>query len=370
MNTKHVSGLNEYLKDLKGKLNTNQAWQNVIGNEASDLDSMASSETYAYWLSKNKESSTTYLPVMNIPRADFKLRTEAVYLFNKAGVDLDNLVFTDEIDLNALNNQGQTKFILMDHNKLASNHTSFADNVVEVLDHHADENLYNNAQKVIELVGSTTTLVCERIIQNNPELLKEDVCSLLLGTILLDTVNLDPEAERVTPKDDEMAHKLMEVCSMSQQDLFDKVQFEKFNVASLDTVDLLRKDYKEWQLGNVKCGISSVLLSVNQWDNKDKELKKEFSSYCKSRKLDVLFAMNAYTDPDFHRELVVYSPNSEVFNKTLDFLNETNLNLESINLPNQKTDADGQVTYFKQGHLGMSRKKLQPLLNEFYTTNK
>ena len=370
MTAKNVSGLNEYLKNVRGKLNTNQTWQILIGNEASDLDSMASSVTYAYWLNESKGSSTTYLPVMNIPRADFKLRTEAVYLFNKAGVDLDNLVFTDEIDLKALNDQGQAKFILMDHNKLASNQDSFADNVVEVMDHHADEGLYTTAQKVIELVGSTTTLVCEKIIQNNPDLLKEDVCSLLLGTILLDTVNLDPEAERVTPKDDDMAHKLMEVCSMSQQDLFDKIQFEKFNVASLDTVDLLRKDYKEWQLGTVKCGIGSVLLSVTQWDNKDKDLKKEFYSFCQSRSLDVLFAMNAYTDPDFHRELVVYSPNKDVYNKTLEFLNESNLNLEPINLPNQNTDVEGQVAYFKQGHLGMSRKKLQPLLNEFYTANK
>jgi hypothetical protein len=60
------------------------------GNEASDLDSMVSSCLLAFLrsldpLPSSAASSTEiYVPVMNIPRQDLSLRTEAVWLFAKA----------------------------------------------------------------------------------------------------------------------------------------------------------------------------------------------------------------------------------------------------------------------------------------------
>ncbi len=49
----------------------------VIGNEAADLDSMASSLAYGYLLSL-QDPRISVLPIMPIPRVDFALRTEAV----------------------------------------------------------------------------------------------------------------------------------------------------------------------------------------------------------------------------------------------------------------------------------------------------
>ena len=64
----------------------------VIGNEAADLDSMASSIAYGYLLGM-QDPRVMVLPVMPIPRADFILRTEAVYVFKEATTDLNEVVF-------------------------------------------------------------------------------------------------------------------------------------------------------------------------------------------------------------------------------------------------------------------------------------
>ena len=64
----------------------------------------------------------------------------------------------------------------------------------------------------IELVGSCTTLVAERILAASPAVVTESVALVMLGTILLDTVNLDPAACRLAEKDREMADLLGEIC--------------------------------------------------------------------------------------------------------------------------------------------------------------
>ena len=361
--------INSYLIDLKNKIEGNLTFHCVIGNEASDLDSMASSVAYAYFLSRTKQKAgELYLPLINIPRGDFKLRTEAVYLFEKTGINIENLIFIDQISLAALRDRGSLKLTLIDHNKLASSQEKFESAVEEIVDHHKDEGLYTPSQgRTIEPVGSAATLVAEKMINLDTAPPDPAIAELLLGTILLDTVNLDPQAERVTPKDEEVAKRLFEITGAVQNELFNKLQAEKFNTSALDTPDLLRKDYKEWQMGAVKLGISSVLLPVKEWLNKDPGIVEEFSKYAQSRKLDILLAMNAYTDPEFNRELVVFSADDQLKDKTVSFLLDLKIGLETIDAGMVKS-AGKNIAFFSQGDLSKSRKKLQPLLNEYFSS--
>ena len=41
--------------------------------------------------------STAYLPLVNIPRADLKLRTDCLWLLTDSGVDIEALAFADEV---------------------------------------------------------------------------------------------------------------------------------------------------------------------------------------------------------------------------------------------------------------------------------
>ncbi len=356
-----MTSMQAYLSSVKTK--KNEAQLVIIGNEAADLDSMASSIAYGFLCSILSPAQLA-LPVMPIPRADFILRTEAVYVFKEAGINLDDVVFFDEVDLDSL--MTNANLALVDHNILATGLAKFSDQVVTILDHHKDEGLYTNAvPRIIEPVGSTTTLVAMEF-QKNSIKIDKDVATLISGTILLDTVNLDDEAGRVTDADKKIAAQILPLCPLPQEEFFNKVQEAKFNVQGLSTNDLLRKDYKEWQMGTAQCGIGSALLPVKDWSEMDANLAAGFAEFAQSRKLDLLLSMNAYTSPDFHRDLVVFCASEEGHNKLVHFLKDNDLNLTLLSFLGQQQAANGFIGFYSQGNLGISRKKLQPLLVDFF----
>ena len=359
-----VKQLQNYLEGTKTAILNGEKIQIIMGNEAADLDSMGSAVIYAYCkaMSASSDDTTIYVPMINIPREDFKLRTEAAFLFSHAGINTDWLLFAEDINLNALNQTGNLELVLVDHNKLASNQSELAQTVEEIIDHHKDEQLYMDAARVIEPVGSAATLVAEALLKN-PDALEEGSAVLLLGTILLDTVNLDPDAQRATEKDQQIVDALLKLTGADRKQLFDKLQEEKFNVSSLDSSDLLRKDYKEWKLGNQNVGFASVLLSISDWLTKDADLSGSLAAYASRCKLDVLIAMNAYTQPQFTRELVVYCKDDALRSKLLKFLEGSDLGLTKI-----EGAVDADTALYAQANLGYSRKKLQPVMNDFFTS--
>ena len=351
-----------WLGSLKNNFSNTKQVTIVMGNEAADLDSMASAVSFAWYLHLSDKTQSSF-PLINIPRADFKLRTEAVFLFKEAGVDIDQLLFTEDVDLNKLKAGNNIKLILVDHNKLASSQTGLETVISGIIDHHADEKSYPAAVVTdIRPVGSAATIVAESFLKDQRNSISGPLGTLLLGTILLDTVNLDPEAGRVTDDDAKAAASLVEITGLDSKKLFDKLQFEKFNVSSLGSYDLLRKDYKEWQMGSVKLGIGSVLLPVEDWAAKDPEIASECERYMKERKLDVLLSMNAFTNPGFTRQLVIYVPDSGLRDKTVSFMEGSDLGLKKLDV-NSSSDS---CIFYSQKNLGISRKKLQPLLKEFF----
>ncbi|HUW71042.1 MAG TPA: DHHA2 domain-containing protein [bacterium] len=353
--------LNTFLESAADAARTGKPVRAYIGNEASDLDSMATSVLYA-WLKGPISGGLANVPVMNIPREDFNLRTEAVWLFKQAGIDPKNLVFLDDIDLGKILAAGKSRLVLVDHNKLSAGQTAWADWVEEIVDHHADEGLYPAAKKNIAPVGSASTLVAELMVAGNLRL-DPAVATLALGTILLDTVNLDPEAKRVTPRDEAVAKKLLESSNANRKDLFDSLQFEKFNVAALSTRDILRKDYKEYKMGSIMCGMSSALLPLADWFKKDTALEVSLKGYAESRRLDVLIVMNAYTAPDFTREMAVHTKDAALRERLVKFMNESGVGL--VPLKTSASIPTGATEYFSQADLSQSRKKLQPLLSDY-----
>lgn len=354
--------MTSYLEGLKIKFSYNKPVTVVMGNEAADLDSMASAVCYAWYLYLD-DSSQNPFPLINIPKADFKLRTEAVFLFEEAGVNIDHLLFLEDIDLDKLKSGSNLKLILVDHNKLASDQTGLETLISGILDHHADEKSYPlDAVTDIRPVGSAATLVTELFLKDQHSSIEKSLGTLLLGTILLDTVNLNPEAERVTDDDSRAAKGIVDITGLDSAKLFEKLQFEKFNVSSLGSYDLLRKDYKEWQFGSVKLGIGSVLLPIEKWASKDPYIVGECEHYLKERNLDVLLAMNAFTSLEFTRQLLMYIPNDKLKVDTSEFLEGSDLGLEKIDIGLYEESC----LFYNQKNLSISRKKLQPILKDHY----
>lgn len=57
-----------------------------MGNESCDLDSVACALLYARYLNFKEMHSTIHLPILNIPRDDFLLKTEVVYLLERFAI--------------------------------------------------------------------------------------------------------------------------------------------------------------------------------------------------------------------------------------------------------------------------------------------
>jgi exopolyphosphatase len=65
----------------------------VLGNEACDLDSAVSALAYARFLNQSQKHCTINIPVINVTRSDFLLKTEVVHFLGKFGINFNNLIF-------------------------------------------------------------------------------------------------------------------------------------------------------------------------------------------------------------------------------------------------------------------------------------
>ncbi|KAM3824513.1 exopolyphosphatase PRUNE1 isoform 4-T4 [Vipera latastei] len=222
---------------LQDRVQSKRAIHVVLGNEACDLDSMVSALVLAYVLAKTSpDSEAAFVPVLNIPRVDFPLRTESSFLLHQQRIPEKVLVFRDEIDLAGLNKARLLSMTLVDHHILPSKDAGLEAAVVEVLDHRPLEwERPPPCRVTAELVGSCATLVAERLLRVGAPTLDSQIAALLHGTILLDCVNMAVEAGKVTPKDARCVSRLESMFPELQprNQVFDALQKAKFDVSEL-----------------------------------------------------------------------------------------------------------------------------------------
>ncbi|CAG8495199.1 8291_t:CDS:2 [Funneliformis caledonium] len=378
----------------------------VCGNEAADLDSIIAATVYSYLsqqLIAPNESTTSslYFPIIQIPRSDLYLRPECSYVFNQcnfSALDISQLLFLDDVSphLNQLSSKNyDVNLILVDHNKLISPwDEKFNDKIVAILDHHSDEKLYpylNDKCRQIETVGSATSLVVLHFKNDWEKKISRDddenswyakLAKLLLAPILVDTILLDESKNRVTNKDREATQFLLNVLKIPistrenfTSKYFEEIQNVKLDVTHFSNIDLLRKDYKEWDLNTYKIGVSSVYWFLEGWINReDDDINKlidSFKSFSIKMKLDIFIIMMAYNHKDkgFKREFVFLSKDDKdnifIRDKFTQQL-EKKLQLKRKSLT---TNVD-HIKFYNQEDNSISRKQLFPLVNELiFTTN-
>ncbi|KAJ1531165.1 Exopolyphosphatase [Nowakowskiella sp. JEL0078] len=328
----------------------------VLGNEASDLDSLCSAIGYAFLLQsqqtrKAKESPRVYIPLAGIPRSEFALRTDCDFAFKNATRSNSNheyqsiqqcLTFIDEIDFDVFseNSIHNIEIVLTDHNKLSPNleAKNFSRFVTGIIDHHQDSGCFPNASpRTIEPVGSATSLVVELWknelnIEGNKSGMDPVLARLLIAPILIDTANLRKDLGRTTDKDvaaleflsTEIFGKFLSNVQRKDEELqlYEKLQNAKSSVTHLSNRDLLRKDYKEWVIDDLRLGISSLNWFVqgeNGWANRDgsnevegwEKLSLSIEEWAGERKLDIIIVMTSFDhsvnqeNRGFEREFIV-----------------------------------------------------------------
>uniref|UniRef100_K3X7X1 DHHA2 domain-containing protein n=1 Tax=Globisporangium ultimum (strain ATCC 200006 / CBS 805.95 / DAOM BR144) TaxID=431595 RepID=K3X7X1_GLOUD len=380
-----------------------QAVHVAIGNEAADADSIVSSLVYAYFKhhSKGGDAAHVYLPVLPIPRDELALRCDVSALFQKLGLDLSTLVFVDEFPWqHAAFRSGRTRLCLtlLDHNALNMKRIALPQGsesvaeIVEILDHHMDLGKHP-AASVREiafadgqaLVASNCTLVAEKML----DALKRDQtlyalpATLLLAVIGLDSVNFNPSAKKVTPRDITVAEELEKAAFASKEALFEWLQAEKFNPvhwAAFSIWNCLQCDYKEFDVMASKqqqYGVSAILIDLDSFVKKAEHkaaLMDTLDAYARQNQLAFLVVMTIFVDANGarHRQLLFYENtdgkgDQSCTRQCVAFLTQENsLQLEPMELPSGY--ADTRLVAFCQRNVGASRKQVVPLIQRALTS--
>ncbi|KAJ7662005.1 exopolyphosphatase [Mycena polygramma] len=296
----------KYLSDIRATPSKGDEWTVVMGNEAGDLDSVASA----------------------VARDDFLLRAENLYALQLAGINNPQEQLLSISDIPDVRPFPSTTFALVDHNRLGNSFTAENPNanVTAVIDHHEDEGFYAdsaNPRKVAS-AGSCSSHVAN-FYPKDAEIPKE-LATLLLSAILIDTGGL-VAGGKALDVDHQAASYLLPrstlttsispstLSSISQEPptnvsdipevkrLSDDLAYRKMDVSHLGAWDLLRRDYKEYtytlnwhpSTPSVKAGLATVPVKLRSWGS-DGKLEEEAQRWMEHRGLSLLGVLTSFRD--------------------------------------------------------------------------
>jgi exopolyphosphatase len=386
----------------------------VIGNEAGDADSVISAIGWAYLHEEDgdddvdDDATTAATPIVSISKSDLQTqRPETLYLMRLAGIDTETLLYVD--DPVWTDPRVKLDVTLVDH-KYQQQQEQY--NVVQIIDHHNDEGYHLDARKRTiafangtALVASTCTLVVEKDVamrrrQQQHPLLSASLSILLLGVILLDSVNMDAAAGKGTdrdrvaiqallqntawgelPRDTDPGHQLLRGMlpeNVPDTDaLFRALQGAKFEPSfwnSLSVKDALRLDYKSFSVPESiqGFGISTVLMQRKDFVNKAR-LAESIQAYMSEQSVDffaVMLASTTESGSSLCREIILCGTEQFNMDSLVLFLqSETTLNLNEVREDGTPRALGISIRYFDQGDAKASRKQVAPILIEYFEKN-
>jgi len=241
------------------------------------------------------------------------------------------------------------------------------------------------------LVASTCTLMVERFPVSDP--FPPSLAILLLGVILLDSVNLSPKAGKVTPRDEAAVQALLDRTTWSElhlpkeilakeddkpdpTKLFDILQNQKFHPDfwnSLTLLQALKLDFKSFEIAPPRSfGVASVLQTMTDFMEKHNWMNSTDDSTCHEfiTSFEVFaimffsFSNSAGEDTGPQRQLALLAKSEESLEEAADFLKQqTALQLEEV----KRSNFDHMyLICFKQGNCKASRKQVAPILMNYF----
>lgn len=382
---------------MQHKHNPTQSF--VVGNDAGDADSIISAISLAFIEGKT--------PIVSISRDSFvDERPDVAMLIELAGISnaFDKLLFIDDLKmmLDSSSDGNARRLTLVDHNTINSSIRKFRRmiEVVEIVDHHVDENLYTDTCSAkrrniafhdgIALVASTATLVTELLLNqtSNPP---ASLSTLLVGVILLDSVNLDESIGKVTQRDrDAVSHILSQTDWSSSSELlaflkpngtidtdklFNQLEHAKYSPEFWGTLTVERAlsyDYKAFHYGKEKFGISTILTPGNQFVEKEDFLPKT-AKYMRSKDVTFLGIMFTFYDPSsgaLRRQLAFCSSRHAWRGIGSDLIGSNIYKVLDLKVVRKQWSNDEiEVHLFEQGNIAPSRKQIGPMLVNFFESD-
>lgn len=328
-----VAGLGSYLRDVATKMRGPSSFvpgaklRVVMGNEASDADSIVSSLCYAYLLAQRHATAhpdNLYVPIMPITASEFQMRRETVLLTEIAGIRSADIIFSDEVDLHSYHGIGKLEITLTDHNYIRSELQPLEEAVVEIIDHHEDlgrhPGVVGEARKIAfadgkATVASACTQIAEEYLGAAGPAVDSAAATLLLAVIALDSANFDEAAGKVTSRDVAAADALKPfITEYPPDNLYPVLQAAKRDLSfwgGIPVADCLKYDFKlfkagEGRAGELRLGMSSMLEPMSTVMEKPGFLEA-VNSFYQDRHLDVIIIMTSQFEPEKRRQIFIYS---------------------------------------------------------------
>ncbi|EJD51839.1 DHH phosphoesterase [Auricularia subglabra TFB-10046 SS5] len=326
------SSKERYLQALRDGTAGTQGWTVVMGNEAGDLDTLASSVAYAFLAHSDQHP---FVALQQTPRGDLRLRPENIHALSLAGLgeaEHDALLCIDDLPTDTPFPPPGTRFALVDHNALGAHFKVEGAKVVGIIDHHEDERAHASdevAPRIVQVpTGSCSSLVANHFHSASSSTTPPpELAGLLLSALLIDTDGLKAGGKAEAADHDAAAYLLPLTQAQQQQqlkpgdseliaDLTRTLNAKKFDVEPLGTRDLLRRDYKEYSYtrsassSQVKVGLATVPLGLarlfelsaprsasGSGDEAPAEFWSALDAWMAERELDVLGVLCSFRSP-------------------------------------------------------------------------
>jgi manganese-dependent inorganic pyrophosphatase len=249
------------------------------------------------------DKSTTLQDILNLPCVQaidvniskFKISARIKDYMNKILKDEEN-VFLVVDDKNKymgitfkkdLINPPRVKLILVDHNEKSQSIPSLDEaEIIEILDHHRLANPPTNSpiSFTVEPVGSTSTLVAERII-NAKIKIPYNIAALILAGIISDTLNL--RSPTTTSRDAQAIQNLSEFAFIegtilekeNPQRFAEKLLTAGAGLRTRPIMEIVSGDIKQYFEGGYKFAIAQAevnnLVELNDYINSIKDALKK-----------------------------------------------------------------------------------------------
>lgn len=382
----------------------------VIGNESADLDSITCALVYGYIQSSKIEAKRTgrlVVPIANLPASDLPLRTELTTLLKHAGIKPSDLITLDDLGTDPLP-LDKTDWTLVDHNALQGQlGERYRSRVVGVIDHHEDDQAVpkDAALRVIEKCGSCNSLVANSqretwqslgsmvsasvVGLGQDDILIDDfayastwdgqVAKLSLGAILIDTGNMEI-GSKVTDHDRKAVRYLEAKINVSPKlgkdydrtKFFSEIHDAKMDIESLSLDDIFRKDYKEWQEGDLTLGMSSVVQSYSYLQGKGEDLQAAVKEFAKKKLLNLFAVTTSGHDESgqFYKEILLTAMGGEKATAAVErfvAISKDDLQLSDRIGVQWSAPSDKEISFqhlWNQGNTKASRKQVAPFLRK------
>ncbi|CAD6232925.1 GSCOCG00007051001-RA-CDS [Cotesia congregata] len=342
-----------------------------MGNESCDLDSAVCALVHGFWhfdkLKTEHVDDVAVIPLLNVTKRMFKIKTEVVYVMKENNIPLELLTFRDEIDLRELSERQMLELSLVDHHTLTDYDVSLAGSVVEVIDHRPQDTNWPWTGRDINLekVGSCATLVARNILDKNPRLVDQQISSLLKGNylsrpILIDTSNFSESVARATQLDIQVMQELEKISTNTEPG--GAILNAKTDISCLSPEDLILKDLKF--VNGIP--IPGLPILVEEFLNLNAALEA-LNSFTREResqhqhRLTVILGMNLKGQV-VKRDLGVFSflPN-DLENKIVKALESVDSGLDLS--PSLSTSKENwSLKLYKQGNVRATRKQILPII--------